>query len=70
MPKNLLILKFLFGRDRPRGLLALVELLRGRQHEVRPSSTHRDVSEAGRKEGIKAREEPSSKENDLRPLQR
>ena len=28
MPKNLLILKFLYGRDRPRGLLASKELLR------------------------------------------
>jgi hypothetical protein len=26
MPKNLLILKFLYGRDRPRGLLASKEL--------------------------------------------
>ena len=26
MPKNLLILKFLYGRDRPRGLLAFKEL--------------------------------------------
>jgi hypothetical protein len=28
MPKNLLILKFLYGRDRPRGLLASKELPR------------------------------------------
>jgi hypothetical protein len=28
MPKNLLILKFLYGRDRPRGLLAFKELRR------------------------------------------
>ena len=30
MPKNLLILKFLYGRDRPRGLLASKEQKRNR----------------------------------------
>ena len=30
MPKNLLILKFLYGRDRPRGLFASKELPRMR----------------------------------------
>jgi hypothetical protein len=41
MPQNLLILKFLFGRDRPRGLFASKEVAILLNVKVKTAETHR-----------------------------